>query len=470
MGKEDVLVNNPLLNESQQARVLLAVMERIARFDSHIPHFTGRRIPKQLLSCILESQTWVPSARNIQPIDWVVITQKRMIHKVAALGERFCPLASAPLIEFIVGDVDLARQVDLCSRHLYTTASKGEFLFLPMDGACVAHAGRLSAAAHGLCSSWHVGLGAQTEQAIGEILDIPSSHRVLSIVAMGYPADDPPEALTPTEQELLHVALRDRRTTRDYDEAFRLQDQPACARYLELLVRSSKLALDRDDYRLLPLHSPERLHCVTEHAEQPTCERAGFALAMFSNLQDLNIEDYYQTCMRKNVNRPKDYTADVGRFYLHAAAYKKRIIVEGGSDRSLEEQAAVPLVELQKAANYVLYEGKVLKEYSDLFRARSAQIGRAAFNVVLMAHALDLQTCWISAFNGRRLAQDLGARVNEKLSAIVAIGKGKPHKVPSDQRTHWGCWNEDMKRERAYLRDSRMINPPQDRSGSVEGD
>ena len=138
--------------------------------------YEPRDIEEEKLSSILEAGRLAPSARNMQEWKFVVVrdpdTKKKLVP--AAKNQAFVGEAAV---------VIAACAVD--TQHVMTCGQ----LCYPIDVAISVDHMSLKAWEEGIGSCW---IGAFYEDKVKEILGIPQSVRVVSMLTLGYPKDTPP--------------------------------------------------------------------------------------------------------------------------------------------------------------------------------------------------------------------------------------------------------------------------------------
>jgi nitroreductase len=110
-----------------------------------------------------------PSARNNQPWEFVVVTDPAMRQKIATVHPNAKFAAQAGVVFFLVGDPS----VRLMEQSL--SAATQNLL--------------LAATALGLGSCW-LGVGENRQAPMQQIVEVPSSKLVVSMVCVGYPAEE----------------------------------------------------------------------------------------------------------------------------------------------------------------------------------------------------------------------------------------------------------------------------------------
>lgn len=153
----------------------------IIRNRRSVRDFTDQKIPKSVISILVEALRWAPSAGNLQSRKFYFVFNENVRNKLAQSGlrENFVSfIARAPLVIVACADERIAAQY----------GERGKNLYCIQDTA--ASIQNLLLAAHdlGLGTCW---TGAFKEDKIKEILDLPENLRPVVIVPVGYPANTP---------------------------------------------------------------------------------------------------------------------------------------------------------------------------------------------------------------------------------------------------------------------------------------
>jgi nitroreductase len=153
--------------------ILRAIKERRSIRD-----FQKRKIPDEIIDKLIDALIWAPSAGNLQSRKFYFIKDESIKKKIAsaALNQYF--IAEAPLV--IVGCTD--------SRISSKYGERGIYLYSIQDVAVSIMGMMLVAHENGLGSTW---IGAFHEDAVFEVLKMPSNLRPVAIVPVGYPSKVP---------------------------------------------------------------------------------------------------------------------------------------------------------------------------------------------------------------------------------------------------------------------------------------
>jgi len=141
-----------------------------------VRNFKPEPVPPELMEKLLEAARWAPSAGNLQPWFFYVLSGQRQREALAAaaLNQRF--ITQAPLC--IVVCAEPAR-----SACVYGT--RGRNLYCYQDTAAAAQNILLAATGLGLGTCW---AGSFKEDEVRQVLSIPKNYIPVAIISVGYPA------------------------------------------------------------------------------------------------------------------------------------------------------------------------------------------------------------------------------------------------------------------------------------------
>ena len=127
--------------------------------------YDSKPVPTETLTRILETAQLAPSASNIQPWHFVIVTDKEKREKLAR-GRFAGFLAESPVV--IVGCGDQKASPKWCV----------------VDVSIALEHIVLAATSEGLGTCW---VGSFNEGEVKEVLKIPENYRVVALLALGYP-------------------------------------------------------------------------------------------------------------------------------------------------------------------------------------------------------------------------------------------------------------------------------------------
>ena len=151
----------------------------VMRSRRSVRQYQSNPLDDKTVARLLTAATWAPTAGNAQPWYFYIIRDEYMLRKLAdaALGQIF--LAKAPMVIVVCADLERAREA---------YKKRGETLYCIQD--CAAATQNILPMAHalGLGTCW---VGAFDEESVSTQLYLPKRHRPLSLVSVGWPAEQP---------------------------------------------------------------------------------------------------------------------------------------------------------------------------------------------------------------------------------------------------------------------------------------
>ena len=144
-----------------------------------IRQFKQTPIPEDLLERMVDAARLAPSASNMQPLEYVVVQNKDVT-------ERIFPCLKWAAYIAPDGNPGPGREPVAYIVTIVNTAVRAK-AFEWDAGASIEHM-ILTALEEGVGSCWLLSVD---KAKIREILHIPESHKLDSVLALGYPAEDP---------------------------------------------------------------------------------------------------------------------------------------------------------------------------------------------------------------------------------------------------------------------------------------
>ena len=140
-----------------------------------VRRYRPQPVEPEKLERVLEAARLAPSAGNRQEWRFVVVTDEQARQQLmeAASGQAF--VGQAPVV------------IAACAETDERTMKCGQLSY-PIDVAIALEHIALQAVAEGLGTCW---IGSFDEAAVKEVLDIPPAIRVVELMSLGYPADQP---------------------------------------------------------------------------------------------------------------------------------------------------------------------------------------------------------------------------------------------------------------------------------------
>jgi nitroreductase len=133
-------------------------------------------VPDEMVQELLEAGRWAPSANNLQPWTFIVIRDREMREQIAMyadyVGSHRTHVGEAPVLIVLCGVVE---------DRVYHE-------FLNGDVGLAGLQMMLQAKAMGLGTCW---VGGLERQAIAGLLRVPNYLEIVSLLTVGFPAEDP---------------------------------------------------------------------------------------------------------------------------------------------------------------------------------------------------------------------------------------------------------------------------------------
>jgi nitroreductase len=166
------------LNSEWMGNDVLDVLEAIKSRRS-IRAYTGEKVSDEKVRTLMDAARWAPSAGNIQPWEFVVVSDPVTKRKLsaAALDQTF--IEEAPVVMVVCANED---------RSSWRYGRRGVNLYCLQDTAAAVQNMLLAACALGLGACW---IGAFRDEEVERILKAPEAVRPVAIVPVGHPAEKP---------------------------------------------------------------------------------------------------------------------------------------------------------------------------------------------------------------------------------------------------------------------------------------
>lgn len=156
---------------------------RIIKTRRTIRAYSSKSVSKSLIKNIVDCGRLAATAFNIQPWEFVVVTDKAVLQKIESIlpYNKFCAAAPALILVF---------------------CKEGDFYL--EDGSAATENLLLAAHASGLGACWVAGEKQPFAEALGKLLKVPKKLRLVSLVSLGYPAEKPEKLTKRKISDVLH--------------------------------------------------------------------------------------------------------------------------------------------------------------------------------------------------------------------------------------------------------------------------
>lgn len=150
-----------------------------------VREFSDKPISREDLAKIVDAARYAPTARNVQPWEFLIVVEKEVLKKIAAITEhgKFIANGAACILVFSQDTKYFLEDCSAATQNLM-----------------------LAAAAQGIGSCWVAGDKKPYAGEFNLLLGVPGALKLVSIIALGYPNNDriPPEVKKRSLAELLH--------------------------------------------------------------------------------------------------------------------------------------------------------------------------------------------------------------------------------------------------------------------------
>jgi len=133
-----------------------------------VRQFQNKPIPRNILENLVDAARYAATARDVQPWEFVVVTEREVLKKIAALAEngRFLADAAACIL-------------------VYTSDTK----YYLEDGSAATQNILVAATSLGIASCWVAGDKKPYCPDVSYLLGVPMGYKLISMIALGYPVD-----------------------------------------------------------------------------------------------------------------------------------------------------------------------------------------------------------------------------------------------------------------------------------------
>jgi len=150
--------------------------------------YKDKPVPREKLEQIIDTTRWAPSARNIQPVHWLVVETPDEVRKLAGLVVEW--LHGMNKLPGIVSAWEQGKDMVLRGAPHLVVAHAAEDGMKPVEDCTIAMT-YLDLAAHslglGTCWAGFLMSAAREHQPLIDELHIPEGHRVYGAMMLGYP-------------------------------------------------------------------------------------------------------------------------------------------------------------------------------------------------------------------------------------------------------------------------------------------
>jgi len=144
-------------------------MAELIKKRRSVREFADKPLPREALEKIVDAARFSPTARNVQPWEFVVVTGRQLLKEIAGITEhgKFIAAAGGCILVF--------------------SADTKYFL---EDCSAATQSAMLAAEALGIASCWVAGDKKDYAKELNRLLGVPDNFKLVSLIALGYPLTD----------------------------------------------------------------------------------------------------------------------------------------------------------------------------------------------------------------------------------------------------------------------------------------
>lgn len=206
-------IANPSISaatEASRASVAPEAALQLLKCRRSVREFTDKPVPRELVTKIIDTTSWAPTAAHEQAVRWLIIMEPAEVHRLAGLIVEWLrqEVKQSAYYSVFIEAWDQGKDVILRGApHVAITYADKGCPSSPGDSAIAVTYFELAAHAYGLGTCW---AGILTKAAAGypdlvEALGIPSGNRVYGALMFGYPKYRYPRT---TQLSTAHVVWR----------------------------------------------------------------------------------------------------------------------------------------------------------------------------------------------------------------------------------------------------------------------
>ena len=144
-------------------------------------------IAKKDIMTILEAARWAPSAKNLQPLEYIICDDQKIKEKLAIYCQQIQPKV-VPVCIVVIGDLEVSGMVGQISTHSTTTKERALRMFIYMDAAAAIENILLTATSLGMDSLW---ISSFQDEKIAELFNLSNRFEPLAVICLGHRTEPP---------------------------------------------------------------------------------------------------------------------------------------------------------------------------------------------------------------------------------------------------------------------------------------
>jgi len=131
--------------------------------------YKAQDISRQDIEAVIDAARFAPTARAVEPLEFIAVTSKEILKKISDLAEngRFIAQAAACIVVF-----------------------SGDTKYYLEDGCAATQNILLAARARGIGSCWVAGDKKPYCLDVAKLLGVPLTYKLVSLISLGYPLSE----------------------------------------------------------------------------------------------------------------------------------------------------------------------------------------------------------------------------------------------------------------------------------------
>jgi nitroreductase len=154
--------------------------------------YTSEEVSEKEIEKLIEAARWAPSAGNIQPWEFVIVTKTETKRRLADAALHQTSIEEAPVIIVVCANV---------AQSSVGYGSRDANLYCLQDTAAATENMLLAATPLGLATCW---VGAFHENEVAKVINTPKEVRPVAIIPVGHVAEKPTAPPKKSLREIVH--------------------------------------------------------------------------------------------------------------------------------------------------------------------------------------------------------------------------------------------------------------------------
>ena len=179
---------NPFTLGKARSKIMTLSIDDVIRSRRSVRFFKeGDAINKADLKDLLEAARQAPSAKNLQPIEYVLVDNANVKNALSTACRQNQP-SQAPAVIVVLGNMQISSQLSKISVSPNSTSYRSTHMFIYMDAAAAIENMLLAATAKGIDSLW---ISSFDDKAVHDALQLPEHLEPFAIICFGHRARPP---------------------------------------------------------------------------------------------------------------------------------------------------------------------------------------------------------------------------------------------------------------------------------------